>query len=136
MATIDEQMAQAREIVERHKAQHTPGPWYAVYNGYFYDISLSKHKYQGGIAISCATNPNDKWNAALLAAAPDLLEALESAYAHLGNNSHQWEGRYTLAGQSLLSSMRDAIAKATNRDAQEVQDYYCNLFLKKARGDV
>ena len=63
-----------------------------------------------------------------------LLGIIENAYAVLGAHSNQWRGRHTEEGQHLLSSMRDAIADITGRDAQDVQDDYCNRYLDK-RGD-
>lgn len=53
-----------------------------------------------------------------------ILPALEAAYAHFGDWTFDWPGRITPAGQTLLGLMRDAIAVATGRTPQEVQDDY------------
>ena len=65
----------------------------------------------------------------------ELLEAVEQSYVILGGISNQWTGRHTIHGQSVLVNLRDAICAATGREAQEVQDDYCNrAALAKARG--
>jgi len=76
-------------------------------------------------------------NAKLIAAAPELLAALETAYETLGANNHHWVGRNTSLGQELLSAMCYAISQATGRDAQDVQDDYCNRYLltRNVRGE-
>lgn len=51
------------------------------------------------------------------------LHALEIAYAHFGD-FRGISNRFSIAGQQALSKMRDAIALATGRDAQDVQDDY------------
>lgn len=61
-------------------------------------------------------------NARLIAAAPELLRAAESAYQVLANIFHEWPGRHTMAGQGLLVNLRDGIAKATGKSDREVQD--------------
>lgn len=74
---------------EQVKAGHTPGPWTAAHNGYFWDIRSER---DGLISDACASNsiyrngdliPRNEAeaiavaNARLIAAAPELLEALE-----------------------------------------------------------
>ena len=75
------------------------------------------------------------WNSCTLhKAAPELLEAVEQSYVILGGISNQWTGRHTIHGQSVLVNLRDAICAATGREAQEVQDDYCNrAAIAKAR---
>lgn len=55
-------------------AQHTPGPW-------SFDEGGDDHVKVGGtrLASPCAVHPEWKANARLIAAAPDLLEALSRA---------------------------------------------------------
>lgn len=60
----------------------------------------------------------------LIDAAPALLAEIEREYIELADVHNNWPGRDTLAGQEKLSRMRDLIAKATGRSAQEVQDDY------------
>jgi len=60
----------------------------------------------------------------LLSAAPILLVAAMDAYSLLADVRHEWSGRSTSAGQRLLCDLRDAIAKATDRDPQDVQDHF------------
>lgn len=64
-------------------SQNTQGPWYAVWNGYFWDIQLSDELHAHSFA---SIHNNDslgigqeeaETNARLIAAAPELLEALQ-----------------------------------------------------------
>ena len=59
---------------------HTPGPWYAVDNGPYISIRTADWLYAPSVADVCSSKfledgDNSKANAALIAAAPDLLEA-------------------------------------------------------------
>lgn len=94
-------------------ANHTPGPWVYIGNG---DIVARSEKYCGGekdiASVFLTANDEDEANARLIAAAPDLLEALNLGYTqtmdyiqrnHLsGSENNQW-----------LVLARAAIAKAT-----------------------
>lgn len=60
-------------------------------------------------------------NAALISAAPDLLQALEAGYIFALNHPHD---AYRARNQETLCAMRDAICKATGRDSQDVQEDY------------
>ena len=51
-----------------------------------------------------------------------LLKCLQIAYAILAPIEHQWAGRHTAEGQGALAAMRDAIANATEQDAEVVQN--------------
>lgn len=55
------------------KLEHTPGPWYSIGNEVFKDFPT--HRYE----IACANHNsmNQSANARLIAAAPELLAALE-----------------------------------------------------------
>lgn len=94
-------------------AQHTPGPWVwrnksgslhaapPAGSPYKYGAPVLTPEYEPG--AGCDTIVSDA-DAALIAAAPDLLGGLEVAAAE----SH-W-----IAGPPVLSQMRAAIAKARN----------------------
>ncbi len=62
-----------------------------------------------------------------------LLKTTQVAYTILADIRHDWRGRHTAEGQSALCAMRDAIAKVTGRDVQDVQDDYTNAALSKVR---
>ena len=63
--------------------KHTPGPWINLGNG---DIIARSENYCGGekdiASVFLTSNDEDEWNAQLIAAAPDLLEALRGALEH------------------------------------------------------
>src|ERR1044071_2002478 len=99
---------------------HTPGPWNTT-------ASLGIIRSNGQ---SVARTESDSWatheeevaNARLIAAAPELLTVAQIAYTILAAIRHQRPGRHTAQGQGALCALRDAIVKATGRDAQDVQD--------------
>lgn len=98
--------------------KHTPGPW-NVHDFDFRVVEADKKV----IADLRTYNPSD---AALVAAAPDLFDAAETAYIILGDIFNEWKGRNTADGQHALCMLRDAIAKATGRELEDVQNDYCN----------
>ncbi len=53
------------------------------------------------------------------------LSTLRTAYAVLGDISHNWPGRITPQGQTLLSDLRNAISEETGESHQTVQDASC-----------
>ena len=67
--------------------KHTPGPWYPVHNGYYWDIKLGPEKYAQGVGDTGSSKyihisddvieDHGEANARLMAAAPELLEALK-----------------------------------------------------------
>lgn len=65
-------------------AQHAPGPWY-VFEGY--DEKHRDYTVESSVTIAwireSTFNPNPKATAQLMAAAPDLLEALKDALCAL-----------------------------------------------------
>lgn len=73
--------------------------------------------------------PNTDKNIQLIS---ELLVACQQAYIILGDIHHQWPNRDTIHGQSVLANLRDAICAATGREAEDVQNDYCNRAL--ARG--
>lgn len=92
--------------------KHTPGPWTVRCSskGYPYQIEAPNgSRGPGGItcvtrraAISFPTSTEGQANARLIAAAPDLLEALEAAFEMHVSQHPKWE-----------AIARAAIAKAT-----------------------
>ena len=60
-------------------SKHTPGPWSYIGNG---DVVAKSNKYCGGekdiASVFLTVNDEDEANARLIAAAPDLLEALKA----------------------------------------------------------
>lgn len=88
---------------------HTPGPWYAVDNGYYIYIKIGDNICAPSVADVCASKfleggDNSKANAALIAAAPELLQALKMAQLWL-----DIDGRYD------MQAINAAIAKAEGR---------------------
>jgi hypothetical protein len=91
-------------------AQHTPGPWYVVDNGYFFEIVVAwkdeprtVNQYSPKICSVSYENNDDiagASNVNLIAAAPDMLEALHVAEESVGD-------------LKSLEVVRAAIAKAT-----------------------
>lgn len=83
-------------------AKHTPGPWIASKMGYISTVDRKSF-----IATSCSANDNDEANARLIAAAPELLEALFEQERFLG----------VLAGTVPLTEKDTHRRIAINRDA-------------------
>jgi hypothetical protein len=66
-------------------AQHTPGPWIVRQNR---DCSLDFFGESGRMAFLCnARLTNQDANARLIAAAPEMLEALKDAYPYIADNA-------------------------------------------------
>lgn len=93
---------------------HTPGPWYAVDNGHYIDINIADGLYSPSVASVLPSQflesgDNSKANADLIAAAPDLLEALKAMLEMYGPRGGDivWDGPDEYA--------RAAIAKAEGR---------------------
>lgn len=92
------------------EAKHTPGPWHVGDQGAGYPVRAEQPKWQGGGRAICACRPANRTNEAhqeahanarLIAAAPELLAALEQALAVHGDH-YSWG-----------PDARAAIAKAT-----------------------
>lgn len=80
-------------------SKHTPGPWFIDGSIRKTDLIVSNNDYQVAICITHQNPESNKANARLIAAAPDLLFALQSALPDL---------------QGLaLARAQDAINKAT-----------------------
>ena len=96
-------------------AKHTPGPW--VFHRRAQRIYGSKI---GGEKIAqIGINPDWEANARLIAAAPDLLEALaiqnEWVRAALECKDWHWDGDQRVAAEQSLAAGLAAIAKAEAR---------------------
>jgi hypothetical protein len=99
-------------------SKHTKGPW--VVDGKHYRGTLDEHYH--AITAGCGYHLNDEddgfeiagcistANARLIAAAPELLEALEMAVAEYEKLPHSLGYEFT-----HLSAMRTAIAKARGK---------------------
>jgi len=112
---------------------HTPGPWSKDKWGTVKDTEGNTVRLTG-VSLAMSENDEVRANRDLFFAGPDLLAVCERAYAKLGAISTKWTGRDSAEGQELLCALRDAICKATDRDAQDVQDDYANRHLTKANG--
>jgi len=103
-------------------AQHTPAPWKANWNKHYFQIDSEK---DGLIGDACASQfiegntDEGKANALLMAAAPELLEALEEIEERIDEKMGEWsavafdylpESMETL--YEIRQSARVAIAKA------------------------
>lgn len=86
--------------------QHAPGPWHA-FEGY--DDADPQYTVESGVTIAYIRegtfNPNPKATAHLMAAAPDLLEALKDLQAAI-------KSRGVISTVKALSKADAAIAKA------------------------
>ena len=110
--------------------KHTPGPW--AINEDPYDRWKFKGGWNGKIvagngasvyngpssfnSLRCDTEDEAKANARLIAAAPELLEALNSAVEFIdtyGSHRHLHDSPESCAHCILLQAARAAIAKAT-----------------------
>jgi ABC-type transporter Mla subunit MlaD len=88
---------------------YTPPPWTAHAVNYINDTPAQweiRDKYKGVIAVTESVNPDD---AALIAAAPDLLEALQDISNYFGRLPDVDNGL-----DECLTAARAAINKATH----------------------
>lgn len=96
-------------------SKHTPGPWFVYYgrprNSRAVFVCHDDVAAGGRVAIAQAIISNEDANARLIAAAPDLLEALKALHAAVAA-SKTMEGREYV---SLGIQVNDAIAKAEGR---------------------
>lgn len=110
-------------------AAHTPGPW--IWGDDFHglygagpDNAVLEHYHYEGMHLGYGSKREP--NAALIAAAPDLLEALKDALSQMEQDAEQIEGEWGV-GRSLaeleadgrlpqeIKAARAAIAKATGQ---------------------
>ena len=119
---------------------HTPGPWYVEgesYNVGEAEVIVSGIPNGGGRIVAWTANSyeadsdnetttaEDRANARLIAAAPDLLEACEVANRFFEQNDDFTDGEYPIPG--FILDMRIAIKKArrtplTKATGQEEED--------------
>jgi hypothetical protein len=103
---------------------HTPGPWGISYDDLSIDDSQMKavwltcedYTYAniGQLYIRADEKEEDTANANLIAAAPELLEALEYAVSKYGKEGGPWNVPGDAGG--WLDRSRKAIAKATGEE--------------------
>ena len=101
-------------------SEHTPGPWSAFISGNTIAIDLGANPRGErpciigwpGFDSNDQTKATNIANARLIAAAPDLLEALQEACNSIETTDNPFKG-------SLMhNQMRAAIAKATGKEKQ------------------
>jgi len=97
-------------------AKHTPGPW-QVNSNFASQVCDCDGTSRGcaPIANMSGTPAERKANARLIAAAPDLLEALREVEKHLQSyvDAIEYGGGAASKSSERLASVRAAIAKAT-----------------------
>ena len=85
------------------QVKHTAGPWSICPNepdGDTWHIIAKKGQYICGLDMY----PNSDADAALIAAAPELLEACKEAYAYLQYNHGQGNKAFELCGKAISKS--------------------------------
>jgi hypothetical protein len=101
-------------------AQHTPGPWRATAWGETISIDSPHGNYSGIARLNFSGNADygippqlETANARLIAAAPDMLEALESLFEECAMVHKHWgEGNNTEKAAAAISKAQAAIRKA------------------------
>lgn len=97
-------------------SKHTPGPW-VVGENQDHDAIMASDYYVATVHDACGIESNDETsraNAKLIAAAPDLLEALRcSVAAFEGDTIDEIEADYGIATAQRVDMARAAIRKAT-----------------------
>lgn len=97
--------------------KHTPGPWHADPTKSFYVFAHGSLAEQAGVENGpFVCNASTQANARLIAAAPDLLAALQNARNVLAGLACG-DLRTVNADSPALAQARAAIAKATGADA-------------------
>lgn len=101
------------------QTRHTPGPWIPEKSAYGYWVRATDptQKPVADVHLFCVDNREPKvWsheetfsNATLIAAAPEILEALEYLLVNISERDHDLDPHY-------IAKARDAIAKAEGRD--------------------
>lgn len=87
-------------------SKHTPGPWFFESSGEAYEIFICDEN--GDVVDSVAGEVVNEEDARLIAAAPELLEALQEVERKLG---------WIAIGSELLEKTRAVIAKATGEQS-------------------
>ena len=87
-------------------SKHTPGPWqFSFESDRFVSASSGIVCTRPSVSAGGAAGRNWKANARLIAAAPELLEALNTMLTHMGMDEDEWN-------KPTFDKARDAIAKA------------------------
>ena len=108
-------------------AQHTPGPWHigeGIYNGNIFAKNGRQKFYHDGCSSRQAVctirhgwkAEEDNANARLIAAAPQMLEALRAALEAIGDTYDARDAAGT-EGEQLRDQIAEAIATATGEPA-------------------
>jgi hypothetical protein len=92
--------------------EHTPGPWKSK-NTVVFDPQGDTP--EGHWQLAACQGPNGTANARLIAAAPDLLAALEGAAFHIQTLTSAMSPEYQKGDQVVLRKARAAIVKARNQ---------------------
>lgn len=94
---------------------HTQGPWSYIGNG---DVVAKSDKYCGGekdiASVFLTVNDEDEANARLIAAAPELLEALKEIVSQIDQGG---AGGKVFSRDACIAQARAAISKATGGEA-------------------
>ena len=92
---------------------HTPGPWQAVLqnadSGEKFDIWSGTYGSVTHLYETARTDEGLRYlhgDARLIAAAPDLLQALKEATAQMADTARRIEGRHLLLTRELMSTVR------------------------------
>lgn len=104
------------------ETKHTPGPWEIDHNGYLQaavsGVIICRIVNSGGIVFHADFSPAQPANARLIAAAPELLEALKSARTLLQECADDTVGTPSMVEFAEAVKLYDAaIARAEGRDA-------------------
>lgn len=97
------------------QTEHTPGPWkYAHVTDHAYAVDIPDYEDEPGTGQTIYLN--DAANARLIAAAPDLLAALE-ALTGVHDDDHRRGVSLPIAFDApIVEAARDAIARATGQE--------------------
>jgi hypothetical protein len=94
--------------------KHTPGPWYAVHNGHYWNVSVDPADTAPSIGDACGSrfldgqedNPVAEANAKLMAASPAMLDALRECVEALSQDSLSNVERARYLGTALAAIAR------------------------------
>jgi hypothetical protein len=99
-------------------AKHTPGPWrcepYRVQGEKMFGVFCARTGMDGVFIGTAGSQPESEHNARLIAAAPDLLHALETV-ARVLRGEQVMDIMLSESGPILGDVVRDAIAKALGK---------------------
>jgi hypothetical protein len=119
-------MPGSKERGDVMETKHTPGPWFAVNNGVYWEVGTSPDKYSPKIGDVCSSKHRgknecpvdgllvEKANAYIFAAAPELLEALEELRSAAIDLDQDEEGSVNLL-ENAIRKARLAIEKARGK---------------------